>query len=105
MPDLEKRAITRFGLSFSEFWDSTPREYDMLVEQKVYQDQQEMNRVRHIMVTIANSNVSKKKKPQGYSLREMIYLPLIDGLSEDRVKTEQKKAEDGLARMKKRIQK
>ena len=79
MPDLERRAITRFSLSVSEFWDSTPRELELLMEQFDYNVQLEMNQVRHIMASITNTVVDRKKRPQGYKPSEIMYLPLLDG--------------------------
>jgi len=100
LPDLEKRAVTRFGLSFSEFWDSTPRELELLLEGRAYEQEMGMNRVRHLMATMLNT-VSRKKyfKPE-----DMIKLPLIDGnyKSEDEVKKAQEEAEQALIRFKKR---
>lgn len=99
---MERRAVTKFGLSFSEFWDSTPRELEMLLEQSSYKAESEMNQVRHIMTAIANSVPRKSKtavKPT-----DIMKLPLIDGrgLTAEEAKTEQEKANEALKRMKAR---
>lgn len=104
MPDLERMAVTRCGLSFSEFWDSTPREFDMLVEQSAYKQQWEMNQVRHIMAAVVNTVVDRKKKPKGFSAKEMMPLSLIDGTgkTKDELETEQEMLQNTFEQMKKR---
>jgi hypothetical protein len=98
LPDLERRAVTRFGLSFSEFWDSTPRELELLLEQSAYNTEMGMNRVRHIMVAVTNTVIDRKKKPRGISPKEVMRLPLIDGRdkTEEEYKSEQEYADDAL---------
>jgi hypothetical protein len=101
LPDLERRAVTRFGLSFSEFWDSTPRELEILLEQSAYNTEMGMNRVRHIMVAVTNTVIDRKKKPRGISPKEVMYLPLIDGIkTEEDYKSEQELADEALVRFK-----
>lgn len=103
MPDLERRAITKFGLSFSEFWDSSPRELEMLIEASAFDQEMAMNRVRHLMATMLNTVVDKKKKPKGYSPQDIMHLPLIDGkrMDKEEAKQMQEEAENALAQIKK----
>lgn len=76
---MEERAVVNFGLSLSEFWDSTPRELDLLTRKSAYRQELEMNQVRHIMTAVYNTVVDRKKKKNGYTVQEVMYLPLIDG--------------------------
>ena len=82
MPDLERRAVTKFRLSLSEFWDSTPRELELLMEQSAYHYEFEMNKVRHLMVV--HINLNRKKGARAKSPKEIMYLPLIDGNQKSR---------------------
>jgi hypothetical protein len=72
------------------------------MEQKAYQMELGMNGTRHIMSAIANSVVDKKKRPQGYSPKDIIDLPLIDGRanSAEERQSEQEAAEGALKRRK-----
>ena len=96
MPDLERAAVTRYGLSFSEFWDSTPRELDMLMEAEVYRQQLSLNNLRHVMATILNT-IPKKGK-SAVDPKRLFHLSLIDGHQNDTHRAEdgQKQAEDAL---------
>jgi hypothetical protein len=82
LPDLERRAVTKFRLSFSEFWDSTPRELDLLMEQSAYYYEFEMNKVRHLMSV--HINLNRKKGTRAKSVKEIMPLPLIDGNKKSR---------------------
>jgi hypothetical protein len=100
---LEKRAVIRFGLSFSEFWDSTPRELEILLEQSAYNTEMGMNRVRHIMSAVTNTVIDRKKKPKGLSPKDIMYLPLIDGKkTKEDYESEQEAADQALIRFKQR---
>jgi hypothetical protein len=100
LPDLERRAVTKFRLSLSEFWDSTPRELDLLMEASAYNDEFEMNKIRHIIVT--HVNLSRKKGALAKKPSDIMYLPLIDGKrkSESEVKAELDKLKQTLAKVK-----
>ncbi len=94
--ELERRSITRFGLSPSDFWESTPKELDMKMEQFVYIQQLEMNHTRHIMAAVANTVVNTKKRPKGFAPKDIMELDMLDGKSEDQLIDGQKQADDAL---------
>ena len=49
------------------------------MEKSAYRDEFEMNQVRHIMSSVLNTVVNRKVRPRGYSPKDIMYLPLIDG--------------------------
>lgn len=103
---MERKAVTRFGLSFSEFWNSTPRELDLLLEQVTYEREVGMDRVRHIMSAVTNTVVDRKKRKYGFTPQEILRLPLMDGKSTkttEQLYDEKDAAQAALKRMKDQI--
>lgn len=96
MPELERRSITRYGLSPSDFWESTPRELDMLMERSAYTQQLEMNHTRHIMASVLNTVVDRKKRPKGFTPTDIMELPMLDNKSAEELIKGQLEAEEAL---------